>query len=78
MLANAGSSGDGCRLGHVSSPAEIEQLQAAVDFYRDRVALLRAKRYRWGLASNTRLQALERALERAQTHLREARLRAMP
>jgi hypothetical protein len=57
----------------VTSQAEIEQLQAEVDYYHDRVALLRAKRYRWGLASNARLQALEGALARARTHLRDAR-----
>jgi hypothetical protein len=62
----------------VSSRAEIEQLQAKVDYYHDRVALLRAKRYRWGLASNSRLRALERALEHARKHLRDARLRASP
>ena len=55
---------------------DITQLQAEVDYYQDRVALLRAKRYRWGLGSNSRLQGLERALERAQTRLRDARLRA--
>jgi hypothetical protein len=57
---------------------EIEQLQAEADYYHDRVALLRAKNYRWGLHSNARLRALERALERAQTRLRDARLRAKP
>jgi len=62
----------------VSSPGEIEQLQAEADYYHDRVALLRAKLYRWGLGSNTRLQALEHALERAQTRVRDARLGAKP
>jgi predicted nucleic acid-binding Zn-ribbon protein len=58
----------------VSSRNEIEQLQAEVDFYRDRVALLRAKLYRWGIGSNTRLQRLERELERAEQRRRDARL----
>jgi predicted nucleic acid-binding Zn-ribbon protein len=58
----------------VSSRNEMEQLQAEVDFYRDRVALLRAKLYRWGVGSNTRLQRLERELERAEQRRRDARL----
>jgi hypothetical protein len=60
----------------LSSRSEIEQLQAEADYYRDRVALLRAKLYRWGVGSNARLQTLERELERAQQRLRDARLRA--
>jgi hypothetical protein len=60
------------------SPGEIEQLQADADYYHDRVALLRAKLYRWGLPSNARLRALERALERAQQRLSNARLRDEP
>ena len=60
------------------STKPIEQLQAEADYYHDRVALLRAKLYRWGLGSNARLQSLERDLERAQRRLRDARLRAKP
>jgi hypothetical protein len=62
----------------VSSRGEIEQLQAEADYYHDRVALLRAKLYRWGLRPNDRLKALERALERAQQRLCDARQRAKP
>ncbi len=62
--------------GRMSSRREIEQLQADADYCRDRIALLRAKLYRWGLGSNARLQALERELERAQRRVDEARLRA--
>jgi hypothetical protein len=62
----------------VSSRNEIEQLQVEADYYRDRVALLRAKLYRSGVGSNARLQALERELERAQQRLRDERLRAEP
>jgi predicted nucleic acid-binding Zn-ribbon protein len=57
---------------------EIEQLEAEADSCRDRLALLRAKLYRWGLASNARLRALERDLDRAQQRVREARLREGP
>lgn len=58
------------------SSAVIEQLQADVDYYRDRVALLRAKLYRWGLGNSLRLQHLERELEHAEQQLSDARLRA--
>jgi hypothetical protein len=57
----------------VSSSGEIQQLQAEADYYHDRVALLRAKLYRWGLGTNPRLQRLERELDRAQQRLRTAR-----
>ena len=62
----------------MSSRNEIEQLQAEADYYRDRVALLRAKLYRCGVGTNARLQQLERELERAQQRLRDARRRAKP
>ena len=60
----------------MSSRREIEQLQAEADYHHDRVALLRAKLSRSGLASDGRLQALERELGRAQERVRGARLRA--
>ena len=58
------------------SSNQIEQLQADADYYHDRVALLRAKLYRWGLGTNAQLQELERELELAQQRLSEERLRA--
>jgi hypothetical protein len=57
------------------SSKQVEQLQAEADYYRDRLALLRAKLYRWGLGTNARLQQLERELERAEPRLRGARVR---
>ena len=60
------------------SSNQIEQLQADADYYHDRVALLRAKLYRWGLGTNAQLQELERELELAQERLREERLRVNP
>jgi hypothetical protein len=54
------------------SANRLEQLQAEVDYYRDRTALLRAKLYRWGLGTNPRLQTLERELDRAEQRLRDA------
>jgi prefoldin subunit 5 len=62
----------------VSSREEIEQLEADADYYHDRLALLRAKLYRWGLAPNAQLQELERELESVERRLRDARLRATP
>ena len=62
----------------MSSGNEIDQLQAEAAYYRDGVALLRAKLYRWGVGTNARLQQLERELERAQQRLRDARRRARP
>jgi hypothetical protein len=59
----------------VTSTGKIEELQAEVNYRRDRVALLRARLYRRGVGSSARLEELERALERAQTRLREARTR---
>ena len=57
----------------MSSRAELEQLEAEADYYHDRIALLRAKLYRWGLAPTAGLKALEWELERAERRLRDAR-----
>ena len=57
---------------------EIDQLRAEADYYHDRVALLRAKLYRWGLGTNARLQELEGELALALKGLRAARARAKP
>lgn len=62
----------------MNSGDEVDQLQAEADYYRDRVALMRAKLYRLGMGSNPRLQELERQLERVQQRLRYARQRAKP
>jgi hypothetical protein len=59
----------------VSSTRNIEVLQAEARYYKDRVALLRAKLYRWGMGSNARLQELEGELERAEHRLRQERTR---
>jgi hypothetical protein len=60
------------------SSRQIAQLQAEVNYYRDRSALLRAKLYRWGLGTKTndRLQEYERELARAEQRLRIARVHA--
>jgi hypothetical protein len=62
----------------VSARGEIEQLISEESDCRDRLALLRAKLYRWGLGPNARMQALEQDLRRAQRRLRDARLRQRP
>ena len=62
----------------MSSLSELEQLQAKADYYHDRVALLRANQYRWGLAATPRLRALERELELARERLSAAQLSAQP
>ncbi len=59
----------------MSSAREIELAQADVFYCHDRVALLRAKLYRWGLRPNARLRELERQLRRAEQHLRDVRSR---
>jgi hypothetical protein len=62
----------------VSSRRELEQLRAEADDCHDRLALLRAKLYRWGLGSTPRLKVLERELELAQQRVRVARLNVEP
>jgi hypothetical protein len=57
----------------VSPSNEIELLQADARYYHDRVAVLRAKLYRWGLGSSARLRELDWELERAEQRLRDAR-----
>jgi hypothetical protein len=59
----------------VSSTSELELALAETRYYHDRVALLRAKNYRWGLGSSPRLQHLERELQVAQRRLTELRNR---
>jgi hypothetical protein len=59
----------------VSSTRNIEHLLAEARYYKDRVALLRAKLYRWGVGSNARLKELEGELERAEQRLSVERSR---
>ena len=58
-----------------SSDHDREYLQAEASYYKDRVALLRAKLYRWGEGSNPRLRELEAKLTRAEGRLRDDRSR---
>ena len=59
----------------MSSARDIENLEADARYYRDRVALLRAKLYRWGQGKTPRLQELERRLAGAEQRLRDQRSR---
>ncbi len=55
----------------MSSSGELESLRSDVRYYHDRLSLLRAKLYRWGLGSNARSRELERSLELAERRLRD-------
>jgi hypothetical protein len=57
----------------VSTPREIEAIEAEVTYYRDSVALARARMYRRGAASTPRFEELQRRLDSAQRRLRAAR-----
>ena len=58
----------------MSSADDLEVLEADARYYQDRVALLRARLYRWGLGSNARLEDLERRLEYAEQRVRAQRV----
>lgn len=60
----------------MSTLAEIEAAHAEVTYYRDSVALMRARNYRRGVGSTQRLEELERRLASAQLRLRSARASA--
>lgn len=57
----------------MSTLREIEALQAEVNYYRDGVALLRARLYRRGAGVTPRLEELQRRLNSAELRLRTAR-----
>jgi hypothetical protein len=57
----------------MSTLQEIEAIQAEVNYYRDSVALLRARLYRRGAGNTPRLEELERRLNSAEQRLRAAR-----
>lgn len=48
-------------------------LEADARYYKDRVALLRAKLYRWGEGSTPQLRELERRLAGAELRLHQQR-----
>lgn len=59
----------------MTSVRELELARAEVRYHRDRLALLRAKNYRWGLGSTPRLQRFERELQRAERRLSDVHSR---
>jgi hypothetical protein len=59
----------------VSTARDIELLEADARYYHDRVALLRARLYRWGKGSTPQLRELERRLAGAERRVREQRSR---
>ena len=52
---------------------DIELAEVNVCDCHDRVALLRASLYRWGLRPDARMRELERELQLAKQHLRDVR-----
>ena len=60
----------------MSSAKDIELLEADARYYHDRVALLRAKLYRWGRGATPQLRELEQRLADAEGQLRAQRTRA--
>ncbi len=57
----------------MSTLREIEAIAAERNYYRDSVALLRARLYRRGAGPTPRLEELQRRLESAERRLRAAR-----
>lgn len=57
----------------VSASREIEAAEAEVTYYRDSVALMRARLYRRGTTTSPRLEELQRRLESSERRLRTAR-----
>ncbi len=57
----------------MSSLREIEAIAAERNYYRDSVALLRARLYRRGMCPTPRLEELQRRLASAEQRLRAAR-----
>ena len=57
----------------MSSPQQIAAIEAEFHYYKDSVALLRARLYRRGLGTTPRLEELQRRLDSADRRLRAAR-----
>ncbi len=62
----------------MSSPREIEAMEAEVTYYRDSVALARARLYRRGGGTTRRFEELQRKLDSAQQRLHAARAVPQP
>jgi outer membrane protein TolC len=62
----------------MSSPQEIAAIEAEVNYYRDSVALMRARLYRRGDGTTPRFEELQRRLDSAQRRLAAARAAPAP
>ncbi len=62
----------------MSTQREIAALEAEFNYYRDSVALLRARLYGRGVATTARLEELQRKSDRAEMRLRAARAEPRP
>jgi hypothetical protein len=57
----------------VNSPLQYAAIEAEFIYYRDSVALTRARLYRRGVVTNPRLEELQRRLDGAERRFRAAR-----
>jgi hypothetical protein len=57
----------------VTTLRQLEAIEAEFNYYKDSVALLRARLYRRGAGNTPRLEELQRKLESAERRLRAAR-----
>jgi hypothetical protein len=62
----------------VSSDQQITAIEAELTHYRNSAALLRARLYRHGVITNTRLEEIERRHDSAQRRLRAVRAEPPP
>lgn len=57
----------------MSSHGDIEAIEAEVAYYRDRLALMRAKQYSRGVGATPRMEDLQRRFDSAERRLKIAR-----
>ena len=62
----------------MTSPRELEAIEAELTYLRDSVALQRARLYRRGESTSPRMKELERRYDSAQNRLRAARTGSEP
>jgi hypothetical protein len=62
----------------VTTLQQIAAIEAELNYYKDSVALLRARLYRRGMATTPRLEELQRKRESAERRLRAARAESRP
>ena len=62
----------------MTSPREMAVIEAEATYYRDSVALMRARLYGRGLGTSPRFEELQRRLDSAQQRLCAARAESPP